>query len=238
MAEGHQPVTTVIPVFNGERFLAEAIGSALAQDYEPHEVIVVDDGSTDGTAAVAARFGIRITCLHQRNAGPGAARNAGILAARGELIAFLDADDTMVADRIPVQAEALAARPGAGCVLGQEELFVEPGIEAPHWVRVLLESPELSASAYPPSTGMYRREALLRVGMQEPALRVGEDGDLILRMQDAGIEVVMLDRIAIRRRIHADNLTRDERSLTRGVAQVLKRRIDRRRQAEPTAPDA
>ena len=230
-------VSTVIPVYNGERFLAEAIESALAQDYRPQEVIVVDDGSTDSSAAVAARYD-EVRLLRQANGGPAAARNAGILAARGELVALLDADDLMAAGRLAAQVGALTARPGAACALGREELFVEPGSSAPHWVQVLLDSPERAAASFPPSSGMYRREALLRVGLQDVTLRTGEDGDLVFRMQEAGIPILLLDDVVIRRRFHDGNLTRDESNLKRGMAAALKRRIDRRRQAEPTARDA
>ncbi|MBI4573499.1 MAG: glycosyltransferase family 2 protein, partial [candidate division NC10 bacterium] len=103
-------VSVILPVYNGERFLAAAIASILAQDYQPIEVIVVDDGSTDGTAAIARSFqGVRY--LYQPNQGPAFARNAGIAVARGAFIAFLDADDLMVPTRLSVQAGYLLAHP-------------------------------------------------------------------------------------------------------------------------------
>ena len=86
-------VSVVIPVFNGERFLREAVESVLVQKHSPVEIIVVDDGSIDGTAGVARSFPETVRYVHQTNQGPAAARNRGIEQARGSLIAFADADD-------------------------------------------------------------------------------------------------------------------------------------------------
>ena len=223
-------VTTIIPVYNGERFLGEAIETSLSQDYEPHDVIVIDDGSTDGTAEVAARYPVRL--LQQENAGVAAARNAGIAAAGGELIALLDADDRSAPGRITAQAEILAANPDAACVLGLETVFVEEGITEPHWISVLPRREDGTSIAYPPATGLYRRETLLRFGGFDPEMRMGEDGDLVLRLKDAGLEVICADLPAVERRMHGANLTANEAELRVGLANVLKRRIDRKRAGE------
>src|SRR5215469_8348389 len=86
-------VSCIVPVFNGEQYLAEALDSILTQTYRPLEIIVADDGSTDGTAAVVARYGNRVRYLFQPNAGTAAACNLGIKAAQGDFIGFLAADD-------------------------------------------------------------------------------------------------------------------------------------------------
>ena len=110
-------MSVVIPVFNGERFLAEAIQSVLDQTYEPVEVIAVDDGSTDGSAAIARSFaGVQV--IEQPNSGPAGARNAGIAAARGEFLAFVDADDIVPPDKLELQVTHLREHPEVGCVLG------------------------------------------------------------------------------------------------------------------------
>ncbi len=115
-------VSVIIPVFNGKRFLAEAIQSVLDQSYGPLEVIVVDDGSSDGSAAVARSFpGVRV--IEQEHAGPGAARNRAVVASSGEFLAFLDADDVMPADKLERQVGYLNDHPAVGCVLGRQELF-------------------------------------------------------------------------------------------------------------------
>src|SRR3954452_6514802 len=96
-------VSVIIPVYNAEAFLAEALTSVFALDYEPFEVIVVDDGSTDGSAAVA-RANSRVRYFHKENRGASEARNAGASHARGELLAYVDADDIVPADKLHLQA--------------------------------------------------------------------------------------------------------------------------------------
>lgn len=104
-------VSVAIPAHNAEATVAEAIESVLAQTYRPIEVIVVDDGSTDGTWDVLQRFGERIRAVHQENQGIAAARNAGLRAAQGEFIALMDADDVCLPERIALQVACLQAMP-------------------------------------------------------------------------------------------------------------------------------
>jgi glycosyltransferase involved in cell wall biosynthesis len=109
-------VSVIIPTYNYARFVGEAVDSVLAQTLPPLEVIVVDDGSTDGTAEVLARYGDRIRVLRQKNAGVAMARNAGIAAARGEYLAFLDSDDAWYPRKLELQMQRFAAEPELGLV--------------------------------------------------------------------------------------------------------------------------
>src|SRR5437867_2556724 len=115
-------VSVVIPVYNGERYLADAIQSVLDQTYENFEVIVVDDGSTDESAAVAKRFGEAIRYVHQANGGVSKARNTGIAEARGVYLAFLDQDDLWLPDKLSVQVAYLDSHPEVGAVYCQCEV--------------------------------------------------------------------------------------------------------------------
>ena len=112
-------VSVVIPVFNGEKFLRDAVESVLAQKYSPIEVIIVDDGSTDGTASVANSFPETVRYLHQINNGPAAARNRGIEQAQGSLIAFADADDLWPAAKLALQLPDLIGDPTIEIVIGR-----------------------------------------------------------------------------------------------------------------------
>ncbi len=100
-------VSAIIPVYNGEAFLADAVKSILKQNYQPLEIIIVDDGSTDSTAQVGARFGDAVRYHYQSNAGPPAARNKGLQMARGNVITFLDVDDLWRNDKLQLQISHL-----------------------------------------------------------------------------------------------------------------------------------
>ena len=123
-------VSIIIPAYNAAAFINDAIESALAQDYRPIEVIVVDDGSSDETASIAEKFGPPVICHRQQNGGPPVARNRGLLLARGEYIGFLDADDLYEPGRVKLQFDKLQQNPGVTIVMGRlmrEQLDSEPG---------------------------------------------------------------------------------------------------------------
>ena len=109
-------VSVVIPTFNCERFIERTIDSALRQTYRDFEIIVVDDGSTDGTQAVLARYGGVLRCMYQANQGASAARNVALASASGEFIAYLDADDLWDPEKLARQVEYLDAYPACGFV--------------------------------------------------------------------------------------------------------------------------
>lgn len=112
----HPLVSVVIPAYNAARRLRPTLESVLAQTYRPIEIVVVDDGSDDGTSTIAASFGPPIRCIRQPNAGAAAARNRGIAASRGTYVALLDADDLWLPRKLEIQVAALQAQPEVGAV--------------------------------------------------------------------------------------------------------------------------
>src|SRR2546427_5553976 len=129
-------VSVVMPAFNAERYIGEALGSIRGQTLPDVEVILIDDGSTDGTLREAERFAdsLDLTIVRQANAGPSAARNAGIRKARGRYCAFLDADDVMLPELLAAQSALLDADPGVGLVLTDVMTFDADGtIRSNHW---------------------------------------------------------------------------------------------------------
>src|SRR5947209_1330223 len=131
-------ISVIIPVYNGERHLAEALDSVLSQAHHPLEVIVVDDGSTDNTAAVARKYSA-VRYYHQANGGSAAARNRAIELAHGDLFAFLDADDVWAPEKLKRQMAVLEAEPELEAVLGFAQQFFSP--ELPPEIRMRLRCP-------------------------------------------------------------------------------------------------
>src|SRR3569623_1273569 len=119
--------SVIIAVYNGDATLSRAIDSAMMQSYLPHEVIVVDDGSTDGTAKIAKGYGDRVRYLRQHNAGVAAARNAGVQAATGDWLAFLDADDWYYPDRLRLHAEWICEDGALDFLTGDYDYMADNG---------------------------------------------------------------------------------------------------------------
>jgi glycosyltransferase involved in cell wall biosynthesis len=209
-------VSVVIPVRDGARYLGEALDSVAAQTVPPHEVIVVDDGSSDDSAAMAAAHGARVE--RRPPLGNGPARNRGIEVSSGELIAFLDADDVWLPQKLERQLELLRARPEGDLVFGHVRQF---------------ESPELGDRVEEARPGVLitvmlaRRTAFDRVGLFDDHLRV-ELMDWLLRSREAGLVELMVDDVVAMRRIHATNLSR-EHATRRDYALAIKSALDRRR---------
>lgn len=199
-------VSVVIPARNAERYLAEAIGSVLEQSPPPAELIVVDDGSTDATADLATGADPAIVVLRTAGAGRSAAANLGIKRSRGELIAFLDADDVWTQDKLAIQLEALSSDPGLDMVFGHARPFVSPDLSR-------AEAAALLAPAEPGpfrarSTMLARRDVFERVGGFDRDLQVGEFVAWYGRAVAAGVRDRMLEQVVLKRRLHATNSTR------------------------------
>jgi glycosyltransferase involved in cell wall biosynthesis len=217
----HAPtISVIIPCYNGERFLRRAIDSVRAQRYprDRLQIVVVDDGSRDGSHELARRLAEadpRILALRQANAGPAAARNLGIAQSSGELIAFLDCDDTWRRDKLVRQARRLRDDPALGLVHCGCRFVDAQGDEVRGWVRrsrsiegyALLEL--FCEFFLITSAVMVRRRCLDAVGGFDPALRVGEDNDLFLRLL-AQYPIGCIDLPLLERTIRPDSLSRED----------------------------
>lgn len=227
-------ISCVLPVFNAERYLAEALDSIFAQSHRPLEVIVVDDGSTDGSARIAESYGAQLQLLTQSNAGPAAARNRGLDAATGAYVAFLDADDLWHPDKLARQIERFRQRPELDYCITHVETFWTPEFEH---LRAHYADPrsDRTLAGYLLQSLLCRRATFDTVGRFDPALRTGEDTDWFLRAADAGTVMEVLDAVLVRRRFHPDNMTRHAGdALQDNLFRVLKASVRRRK----TGPDA
>jgi glycosyltransferase involved in cell wall biosynthesis len=219
-------VTVVVAVHNGERFLRSALESLYAQDYEPFEVVFVDDGSTDGSAEIAQAFaGIRY--VHQHNQGLAAARNTGLSLANGEFLAYLDDDDLIPSHKLRRQAEYLVANPDVGCVLGRQEIMLEPGVEPPEW---LTRDPVFGdLDGIPFVSAMIRTELLRAVGGFDPNYRFAEDRDLFVRLREHGVRIEVIPEVLLFRRFHGENMNFRLRPQKHPLLRSLKAKLDRER---------
>ena len=218
-------ISAVVPVFDGARWLAAALESARAQTLPPDEIVVVDDGSTDDSAAIARAVpGVRV--VTQPHAGVAAARNRGLDEARGELIAWLDADDLWMPDKLAIQVALLDERPELDYVLGHQRYLVEPGVPIPAWIPdgdVTRETP-----LYGTCTMLVRATAFARVGRFDERRLIAEDSDWLARARDAGVLGTVVERALIQRRVHDRNLSSRYRS-REAVFSVLRASIARKR---------
>lgn len=185
-----ETISVIIPTHNYARFLPMAIESVLAQTRPADEIIVVDDGSTDDTAAIVARYAERgVRYLYKENGGVSAARNLGIRESRGSLIAFLDSDDEWLPGKLALQVAHMDAHPTAGLVTGSDWEIDDAGARAP-WLN---RRPPVGAQMmYPailiennigtPSLVMLRRRCLDRVGLFDEEVGLAQDWDLWIRL--------------------------------------------------------
>ena len=211
-----------MPAYNALPYIGQAIQSVLDQDYEALELIVVDDGSSDGTPDAARRFGERVRVIEQKNGGPAAARNRGARAARGELLAFLDADDVWLPGKVRAQVDYLAVQPDVGVVFGQwirweanpDGSFSPPPV-VPKNTGAALTVAGLSGWIYPELlldsvvwivSAMVRRSLWDGLGGLDETLRIGEDYDFFLRASRQ-CRIDKLSRTVAYYRIHKQSTT-------------------------------
>jgi glycosyltransferase involved in cell wall biosynthesis len=227
-------VSVVIPVFNGEQYLADAIQSVRDQTYQNFEVIVVDDGSTDGSAEVAQRFGEAIRYVHQANGGVCKARNTGIALAQGTYIAFLDQDDLWLPDKLATQVAYLDSHPEVGAVYCQcqvmgnakfrsnlgKYMYSEPVKDN---VVGIMRGPYLLMTST-----MFRSEVLRRIGgFDEAFIGAGyEDGDLTLRVIEVA-QIAYIPQTLARYRVHSTNFMNNEWGILHNHDILLRKCFDR-----------
>jgi glycosyltransferase involved in cell wall biosynthesis len=202
-------ISCIVPVFNGERYLGEALDSILAQTYRPIEVIIVDDGSTDGTAAVAAGYGDKVRYFWQKNAGEAAARNRGLIAAQGDFFAFLDADDLWHPEKLTRQIARFRQRSEIDLCFTYFRNFWVPELakEEQFYRRSLLSQQQ---SGWSTSTLLACRSAFERFGnfVEDGSLTRGTESMIwFLRCEQRGAVIAVLQE-TLMERLHATNLSR------------------------------
>jgi glycosyltransferase involved in cell wall biosynthesis len=223
-------ISCVVPVFNGARFIRQALDSILSQTYRPIEVIVADDGSTDGTAGIVSSYGDRVRRVSQVTAGPAATRNLGLRHAGGEFIAFLDADDLWHPEKLERQAARFVACPELDACVTHVQLLWETELEEE---KKSLEGHQRAqpVPGYATTSLLARRELFETVGTFSTELWFADATDWFIRARERAVQIELLPDALVYHRMHSHNLTR-RRSAASGAefARVLKASLDRRRQ--------
>jgi glycosyltransferase involved in cell wall biosynthesis len=225
----------MIGAYNAAPYLGEAIESALGQDYEPLELIVVDDGSTDGTGDVARSFP-QVRVIQQENGGNGSARNRAVENASGELYAFLDADDRFTPGKLNLQKAALDADPGLDMVFGHVREFFSPELDEETKASLRPPAPEPMPWTAP-NLMLIRRESFERVGPFTTAVRVGVTVDWFARAQEAGLRHTILPEVVLERRLHTQNNGLRESASRSQYLEVIRQAMERRRAAEAASAE-
>ena len=230
MTDEQPLVSVIIPVYNGARYLREALESVFAQTYRPFEVIVVDDGSQDDSGNIAQSFP-EVRYIHQANQGVAAARNNGIEAARGEFFAFIDQDDLWIPEKLRLQIACLLNNPDLGYTLTQQRFFLDPGASLPAWFRKeLLDSVH---TGWVLGTLVVQRAAFDNVGNFATGYTAASDGDWFFRAKAAGVSMEVVPELLLMKRIHGANESAHAKDILSELRKVVKSSLDRQRSARP-----
>ncbi|MCS6846140.1 MAG: glycosyltransferase [Anaerolineae bacterium] len=207
-------VSIIIPTYNYGHGVAEAIDCALGQTYPHVEVIVVDDGSSDNTRNVLAKYGNRIKAIHKTNGGVSTARNVGFEVSQGEYLLFLDSDDLIPLDKLARLVSAMKSQPSWGMVYSAWQCVDETGQRILSEVRHrkqgrLLRDLLLRVVTMPPGCVLIRRACLQRVGLFDPQLSAAADIDLWIRVAHAGYAIGYVDEFLFQYRILGNSMSRN-----------------------------
>ncbi len=221
-------VTCVVPVWNCEKYVSEALDSIASQTYPCTSVIVVDDGSTDRTNQMVSDYkNLDIHYIRQINAGPAAARNLGLSQVHTEFVAFLDADDVWHREKLEIQISYFHNSPKLELCVSHIQNFWSP--ELPGEARE--ENPGLLNPwiGYVYSALLARRSVFDRVGLLNSGMRHGEDTDWFVRSVHAGVLREVVPQVLTYRRLHPDNLSRKHHESRDALLRTVKQHLDWKR---------
>lgn len=223
-------VSVVLPVRNGERFVAEAVRSVLEQAWRPLELLVIEGGSTDGTRDVLAGFHApELRVLDQEGRGIPGAWNQGIRSARGPVVAFLSSDDVWTPDKLARQVPLLLSQPDVLYTIARFRYFVAEGCDLPAGFNPALLGRDLVGRIM--ETLVARREAFEVVGMLDTAYSTAHDVDWYARANALCVPMRILDEVLLHKRVHDENASAQATVNTPQLMDVLHRAVRRRKEA-------
>ncbi|MGA2212072.1 MAG: glycosyltransferase family A protein [Bryobacteraceae bacterium] len=224
-------ISVIAPAFNATAFYDAWLGSIQAQGYPNIEIVLVDDGSTDRLPERAQKSPAFLRYIRQDNRGPAAARNLGIAASTGELIAFLDLDDLWAPGHLKRMSLALQAHPDAQIAQGLIRNFLLDDDGRPCYCSRSYRFINLGSA-------VFRRSVFDTCGLLEENMRFAEDFDFMIRCWEQGIRKQDIDELSLLYHRHANNMTHGKNVVEMGVVAIYKRRIDRLRagKVKPASP--
>ncbi|HTY26118.1 MAG TPA: glycosyltransferase family A protein [Desulfomonilaceae bacterium] len=223
-------VSVIIPAYNCERYIEEAIHSVLAQTYTSTEIIVIDDGSTDATADAVMKYRPLIKYEFETNRGPDSARNYGIDLAEGSFLAFLDADDLWVRDKLELQLDAFANDTKLDAVFGHIEQFITPELGENQRPKIMMRPGPIAGYTF--ETMLIKRDSFLEVGKFNTDHTLGAFLEWYARAREAGLKTLMLTEIVAKRRLHLNNLGIRQAKAQSDYLRVVKGILDKRRKSD------
>jgi glycosyltransferase involved in cell wall biosynthesis len=220
-------ISVIMPVYNGEKYLKEAIDSILDQSYKSFEIILIDDGSNDSTAEIAKTYKEDLIYLYQENKGIAASRNRGISEAKGEYISFLDADNIWIQNKLQKQKEKLFADSSIDMIFGMIEHFYSPDTD--EIFRRSVRCPSEPLQGIDTNTVLIKRSTFLQVGLFSTNYKIGEFIEWHARAQENGFKEYCIPEVLLRRRIHHNNYTLINKDVKNDYARIIKDMLIRRK---------
>jgi glycosyltransferase involved in cell wall biosynthesis len=219
-------VSIIMAVYNGEKYINEAILSLLNQTYPPTELIIIDDGSTDDTPNILRNFKNQFAIITQSNQGQPAAQNLGIQLAKGKYIGFLDSDDVYASHKISTQVEFLEQHPQIDMIYGYVKQFISP--ELPEHIKQTKHCPQQAEPGYIAIGGLFKKECFEITGLFDTQWRVGYFIDWYMRAKEQQLKEHLINDIIAKRRIHDNNLGTYSKHYQHDYLRIVKAAMDRR----------
>lgn len=226
-------VSVIIPVYNCEKYLAQAIESVLEQDYHPLEVIIIDDGSTDQSSQIAKDFLPRVKYYFQENQGLAASLNQGVLLSQGEYLSFLDSDDLWVKSKLASQMMLFTQSTDLEAVFSHVKQFKSPELDEESKAKISILDEVIPG--YFKGTMLIKRDAFQRIGKFDTQWKLGDFIDWYSRAKESNLKSLMQSEILMQRRIHKTNMGIKDVESRSEYARVLKAALDRRRKLMQTS---
>ncbi|MEE9190605.1 MAG: glycosyltransferase family A protein [Candidatus Neomarinimicrobiota bacterium] len=225
-SDGKVSISVIIPVYNSARFIHDTINNILKQSMTPFEIIVIDDGSTDGSGELVKTTYPDIQYRYQNNQGPAAARNAGLKIARGNAIAFQDSDDLWPKNKLELQAAYLNQNPAVDIILGQTQVYVQRSNSSGEKIYVKFKDPWPALMFH---SALIRKGVFETAGFIDETFQYAEEVDWFLRAKEIGVDIRFIKETVLFYHRHQDNMSKLIRSDKKYFITALKKSLSRRR---------